>query len=44
VVEGGGRAVNMSSFAHFEAYTGGLGGSTGVFGHVNISDVRILAR
>lgn len=44
VVEGGGRAVNMSSFEHFEAYTGGLGGSTGVFGHVNISDVRILAR
>ena len=44
VVRGDDRAVNMSSFAHFEAYTGGLGGSAGVFGRVNISDVWILAK
>ncbi len=44
VVQGDDRAVNMSSFAHFEAYTGGQGGSAGPFNRVNISDVWILAK
>ncbi|MEM6294098.1 MAG: hypothetical protein AAGA54_22660 [Myxococcota bacterium] len=43
-IEGDDDAVNMSSFSHFEAYTGGLGGSDGVFNRVNISDLRVLAR
>jgi len=44
VVDGGGRAMNMSSFKHFEAYTGGIGGKSGVFNRVNISHVKILAK
>ena len=44
IIEGDDESVNMSSFSHFEAYTGGLGGSDGVFNRVNISDLRILAR
>lgn len=38
------RAVNMSSFAHFEAYTGGTGGSSGTFNRVNVAELKILAR
>lgn len=38
------QSVNMSSFAHFEAYTGGVGGASGQFNDVNISDLTILAR
>jgi hypothetical protein len=37
-------AVNMSSFAHFQRYTGGLGGGAGVFNRVNIAEVKVLAR
>ncbi|MAQ17502.1 MAG: hypothetical protein CMN30_22240 [Sandaracinus sp.] len=36
--------VNMSAFAHFEHYTGGLGGRDGAFSRVNIADLKILAR
>lgn len=44
VVRGDDDAVNMSSFAHFESYTGGLGGQDGAFNRVNIAELRILAR
>ncbi|HPB94361.1 MAG TPA: hypothetical protein PKW66_00525, partial [Polyangiaceae bacterium] len=44
IIRGGERAINMSSFAHFEAYTGGLGGESGEFNRVNISHVRILEK
>ena len=44
VIRGDDQAVNMSAFAHFEAYTGGLGGADGAFNRVNISDLRVLAR
>lgn len=37
-------ALNMSAFAHFEAYTGGLGGRSGPHNFVNISKLKILAR
>jgi hypothetical protein len=36
-------AVNMSSFRHFEDYSGGRGGSA-PFHHVNISTFKLLAR
>jgi hypothetical protein len=36
--------VNMSSFAHFETYTGGLGGRSGEFNRVNVAELKILAR
>ena len=38
------HAVNMSSFAHFETYTGGLGGSEGAFNRVNIAEMKVLTR
>jgi hypothetical protein len=38
------RAMNMSSLAHFEQYTGGLGGSGGVFNRVNIAELKVLSR
>jgi hypothetical protein len=44
VVRGVVRGVILSSFAPLEGFTGGLGGSAGVFGRVNISDVWILAK
>jgi len=44
VIRDDAQAVNMSAFAHFEAYTGGLGGSDGEFNRVNISDLRVLGR
>jgi hypothetical protein len=36
--------VNMSSFQHFEIYTGGLGGVGGVHNHINIAELRVLAK
>lgn len=36
--------ANMSDFAHFESYTGGLGGSGGAFNRANIAELKILAR
>ena len=36
--------VNMSSLAHFEAYTGGLGGRDGAFNRVNIAELKVLFR
>jgi len=36
-------SVNMSSFSHFESFTGGLGGRSGVFNRVNVADLKILA-
>ncbi len=43
VIDGDDTAVNMSTFSHFEAYTGGLGGRSGVFNRVNIAELKILA-
>jgi hypothetical protein len=37
------RAVNMSVFAHFEAYTGGEGGASGPFNRQNVAALKILA-
>ena len=37
------RAVNMSAFDHFSAYTGGTGGKGGAFYRVNISELKLLA-
>jgi hypothetical protein len=36
------QAINMSSFAHNENYTGGNGGSTGASNYVNIAQVKLL--
>ena len=44
VIRGDEDVVNMSSFAHFERYTGGLGGSGGAFNRVNIAELRIFSR
>ncbi len=44
VIRSDDRAVNMSSFAHFEAYTGGTGGRSGTFNRVNVAELKILAR
>ncbi|MGE3629749.1 MAG: hypothetical protein AB7P00_07535 [Sandaracinaceae bacterium] len=35
--------ANMSAFAHFDAYTGGLGGRSGAFNRANIAELKILA-
>lgn len=43
-ITGDRRAINMSSFSHFESYTGGLGGTEGPFNRVNIAELKILAR
>ncbi|MCK5800781.1 MAG: hypothetical protein KAI47_26520, partial [Deltaproteobacteria bacterium] len=37
------EALNMSSFAHFATYTGGLGGAAGAFNRANIAELKILA-
>lgn len=37
------RSANMSSLAHFEAYTGGTGGEGGAFAQVNIAELKILS-
>ena len=42
-LSGGSRAVNMSAFAHFQDYTGGLGGEGGAFNRVNIADFKLLS-
>ena len=44
VIRGDDEMVNMSSFAHFEHYMGGLGGRDGAFNRVNIAELKILAR
>ena len=44
MIRGDDDMVNMSSFAHFELFTGGLGGRSGVFNRVNIAELRVLAR
>ncbi len=38
----GAAAANMSSFKHFEAYTGGQGGSGGEFHFVNVAELKLL--
>jgi hypothetical protein len=38
------RSANMSAFEHFAAYTAGTGGASGPFFHVNIAELKILAR
>ena len=37
------QAINMSSFAHNASYTGGNGGTTGVYNYVNIAQVKLNA-
>jgi glycogen debranching enzyme len=37
------RSINMSAFQHFGAYTGGTGGKSGPFFHVNIAELKLLA-
>lgn len=44
VIESHDDYVNMSSFAHFESYTGGLGGRDGPFNRVNIAELAVLYR
>lgn len=36
------RAINMSSFKHYEKYTGGNGGQNGPYNYVNIAEVKLL--
>ncbi len=43
VIRGDDEVVNMSSFEHFERYTGGLGGRGGAFNRVNVAELKILA-
>jgi hypothetical protein len=43
VIRGDDEVVNMSAFAHFERYTGGLGGRSGAFNRVNVAELKILA-
>ncbi len=43
VIRGDDDVVNMSAFAHFELYTGGLGGRSGEFNRVNIAELKVLA-
>ncbi|MCZ7678041.1 MAG: hypothetical protein M5U28_04380 [Sandaracinaceae bacterium] len=43
VIRGDDEMINMSSFAHFEPYTGGLGGRSGQFNRVNIADLKVFA-
>ena len=38
------RAANMSSFAHFERYTGGHGGREGPLDRIELDAIEILAR
>ncbi|MDJ0532785.1 MAG: hypothetical protein QNJ70_09865 [Xenococcaceae cyanobacterium MO_207.B15] len=40
---GDSQAINMSSFAHNECYTGGHGGKTGPQNYANISEVKLLS-
>jgi hypothetical protein len=43
VIRGDDDMVNMSAFAHFELYTGGLGGRSGEFNRANVAELKILA-
>ena len=43
VIRGDDEVVNMSAFAHFERYTGGLGGASGAFNRVNVAELKILS-
>ena len=43
LIRGDDEVVNMSAFAHFERYTGGLGGASGAFNRVNVAELKILA-
>ena len=36
------RAINMSSFQHYEQYTGGNGGQNGSYNYVNIAELKLL--
>jgi len=36
--------INMSSLAHFQSFTGGLGGGDQPFNELNIADIKVLAR
>ena len=38
-----GKSTNMSSFDHFAAYTGGLGGKDGVFFKVDVRAIKLLS-
>ncbi len=42
VIDQSPESINMSSFAHFNAYTGGTGGGGGPFNRVNISELKLL--
>lgn len=37
------QGTNMSALAHFETYTGGVGGEGGASSHVNIAELKILS-
>lgn len=37
------RSTNMSSFEHFAAYTGGLGGKDGTFFKVDVRSIKLLS-
>lgn len=37
-------AINMSSLAHFERYTGGRGGRDGAYNRVDVAAIEVLAR
>ncbi|MDJ0617818.1 MAG: hypothetical protein QNJ63_13930 [Calothrix sp. MO_192.B10] len=36
------RAINMSSFQHYEQYTGSNGGQNSPYNYVNISEVKLI--
>ncbi len=42
VLEHDDTSVNMSYFAHFEQYTGGLGGLSGSYSNVNVAELKVL--
>ncbi len=44
VIRGDDEMVNMSVFAHFQRYTGGLGGASGEYDRVNIADLKVFVR
>ena len=44
VLESDAMSANMSRFAHFARYTGGLGGSAGAFERVDVAEIKLLQR
>jgi hypothetical protein len=44
IIDGDDDMVNMSSFAHFESFTGGSGGGSESFNRVNIAELKVLQR